>query len=475
MKSKYINLILFVAFALSVVVLKFGFHELWKDEWQAWMVARDLGFGDMIAFLNYEGHPALWYSYLKVWTWLGGSDEIMLQLAHSLTIIGALYVLMIRFKMHWLFKMLIAASYFCFYEYGVVNRGYALVMLLSFLSVNALRTDNIKLLAISLFLLCQTEVYGVMIAGTLGFYYLIHTIVKGESIVYHLRKLKKMPIAGLSIGILVFIIVVFPRGNADDFTRAYIQQPFDISLIKSSFQGIFANVFGVGLISDTKLFGVSGFGIFYSFVAMCLSFLIFAKRRVLWVTWLFFVMGFFIFNIAIFNGGVRHLGMGFVMFIALVELSDVTLSWVKSITYSLLILLLPPVVHNIRAINEEVAIPYSNAKAAGIYIKENIPVNVPVVAINKFETAPVGAYADRPLYEMPSGQSFTYFKWLEKVYIPVESELKLFAQFKKVGGIVIVSPTPLDTGRFPNAQLGKSFDSKSMKRENYYFYTLAAR
>lgn len=117
--------------------------------------------------------------------------------------------------------------------------------------------------------------------------------------------------------------------------------------------------------------------------------------------------------------------------------------------------------------------PFSNAEAAGAFIKEKVPQEVPVVVINKFETAPVGAYADRPLYELPSGEEFTYFKWLEKVYIPTQSELLLFAQYRNVGGLVILSPEPLDANRFPKAQLWETFDQANFKRENYWLYSLA--
>lgn len=46
--------------------------------------------------------------------------------------------------------------------------------------------------------------------------------------------------------------------------------------------------------------------------------------------------------------------------------------------------------------------------------------------------------------ELPDGVEFSYFRWVDKVYLPTETELKLFAQFKGVGGIVTISPKPLD-------------------------------
>lgn len=74
---------------LSVFALtwmKFYHHELWKDEWQAWFVAKDKNFIEVLSFLNYEGHPALWYLYLKPFTWLTDlvpvAEENLLSFAH---------------------------------------------------------------------------------------------------------------------------------------------------------------------------------------------------------------------------------------------------------------------------------------------------------------------------------------------------------------------------------------------------------
>jgi hypothetical protein len=111
--------------------------------------------------------------------------------------------------------------------------------------------------------------------------------------------------------------------------------------------------------------------------------------------------------------------------------------------------------------------------AAGQFIKEKIPEKVPIVAINKFEATPVIGYARRNFYELPDGVPFSYFRWVDKIYLPVENELKLFAKFKGVGGIVVLSPKPLDAERFPSLQLWQKWEDKNYKNENYYLYTLA--
>ena len=135
-------------------------------------------------------------------------------------------------------------------------------------------------------------------------------------------------------------------------------------------------------------------------------------------------------------------------------------------------MLLAPLYHNLRAMMYEIQLPFTNAKEAGSFISEKIPENVPIVSLNKFETANAAAYAERKFYELPSGNEFTYFRWLEKVYLPTQTELVLFSKFKKKKGIIIVSPKPIDAKRFPFLQLWQAFNKESMKNENYYFYIL---
>ena len=50
--SKKINLLFWIIISIGLIVYKLSFHELWKDEWQAWLVARDLSLSNMLAFMK---------------------------------------------------------------------------------------------------------------------------------------------------------------------------------------------------------------------------------------------------------------------------------------------------------------------------------------------------------------------------------------------------------------------------------------
>ncbi|MEM6963939.1 MAG: hypothetical protein AAF573_04170 [Bacteroidota bacterium] len=490
----FVSYLIFGVFIIAYVFFKFSYHELWKDEWQAWLMARDMGWVELFKALYYEGHPALWYAYLKLWAYLsdGSNDPVLLQVAHALVMVGVYYLLLLKLRLPWWFKALLLLSYYPFFEYGMVSRGYAFVMLFGFAIVLFLNEaeKHWKALAILFFLFCQTEVYAVMMAGALMFYLFLENRkvlfkkVNDNATTKNTAKNTATKSALLKItasaflGFLVFIISVFPRGSADDLSRAYLSEPLSSEVFFKGFQGMLVNTFWIGAVPDTNVFGVSGVGLVLSGVVLVgLIYFFKNEKNVLW-TLLFFVIGYFVFLVTIYTGGVRQWGTFFIFFILLAHLffeknKD------KKLDYLQIGLLVSILLFQIRyafvAVQKEYQHPFSNAKLAAAFVREKIPEQVPIVAINKFEVAPVVGYAHRDFYALPSGDTFTYFKWVEKIYLPPEQELRLFAQFKNVGGIVIIAPKPLGEERYPNAQLWKKIDSYNIKNENYYFYTLSVK
>lgn len=466
---KGVNIALFIALSIFLIYFKFTFHELWKDEWQAWLVTRDMSLFDVLGFLHYEGHPSLWYLYLKFWTLLPIQDVTCLHIAHSVLLLLTLYWLYLKVSLPTIVKLAISMSYFIVFEYGIIDRGYILVILLSLIIVESLSKQNYSWkIGLCLMLLCQTEAYGVIIAGSLLLYILLNSEGKIQDI-----KSKISLIFFSLIGFILFVITVFPRGFKDDFTRAYNQDIFSLDTVFTSFQGHLANVFAVGAINDTASNGNSVIGVILSVIILFFIIHIFRDSRRVFYSFFFGFIGFLIFSIVIFSGGLRQWGMVYILFILYLILYYNTSKNHSSQKYILIILMMIfPIIHGVRGLVDDYRLPFSNAAIAGQFIKDKIPKEVPIVVINKFETTPVAGYAGRQFYELPDGSAFTYFKWLEKVYIPTQEELTLFTKFKNVGGIVLLSPTPIDTDRFPKAQFWIKFDQDNFKRENYWIYSV---
>jgi len=195
--KSWISAVAMLLIAVACFAIKFKYHELWKDEWQPWLLARDKSLPDLLQFLHLEGHPSLWFTYLKPWAFTSNAvgllpeqQALLFAAAHGVLFVGALYMLLFRFKMPLVFRLVTAGGFYFFYQYGVVNRGYILLILLSFLLVDLLKEKG-KIngwTAAILFLLCQTEIYGVFIAGALMIGFLFDFYQKKKTISFWKNK-----------------------------------------------------------------------------------------------------------------------------------------------------------------------------------------------------------------------------------------------------------------------------------------------
>ncbi|MFT3916371.1 MAG: hypothetical protein QM704_20540 [Anaeromyxobacteraceae bacterium] len=125
-----------LAFALAgaaAVLLLAGLgasrHELWRDEMDAWLAARDAA-SPLALFhaIRYGGHPASWYLLLWPLTRWPGAPWAMQALSVALAGASAFVVLRLAPGPRWL-RLLCVLGYFPVYEYGVLARNYALSVL----------------------------------------------------------------------------------------------------------------------------------------------------------------------------------------------------------------------------------------------------------------------------------------------------------------------------------------------------------
>jgi len=145
---------------------------------------------------------------------------------------------------------------------------------------------------------------------------------------------------------------------------------------------------------------------------------------------------------------------------------------IKQLNFIFIGVLLVHLVFGLRAVYDDVRYPFSNASAAGRYIAAEVPHHIPIVGISPFNVAAASGYAERFFYELPEGELFSYFRWLDKVYIPDEGELRLFAAYKKSNGLAVVTHQRLDQKKYPNLELVRAFDRFNLKDENFYLYAL---
>ena len=96
-------------------------HEPWRDEAQAWLIARDLDFLGIISQMRYEGTPALWHIIIAPFAKLG-FPYYTITIIHLVISISAISVFVSKSHLSKLFKILVIFSYYFAYEYAVIAR-----------------------------------------------------------------------------------------------------------------------------------------------------------------------------------------------------------------------------------------------------------------------------------------------------------------------------------------------------------------
>lgn len=145
-------------------------HEPWRDEWQAWAIARASATpAELLTNLAYEGHPPLWYLLLWAPAQLGVGPVAMQALAWAAAVAAAALVLVKAPFPTWL-KVLVVFGYPFAYEWAVVARGYGLglALALAACALWPMRHARPWALALPLALLPLTSAYGAIMALAFG-------------------------------------------------------------------------------------------------------------------------------------------------------------------------------------------------------------------------------------------------------------------------------------------------------------------
>jgi len=202
-------LTLTACFAAWVLFVCFH-HEVWRDEADVWLAARDMGPLQLFHWLGGAGTTGLWYFMLMPLAKLGLPVMSMI-LLHAAIAIAVAGIIAFRAPFPPIIRALLVFSYYFSCEYAVIARSYALTGLLLFL-VAVVWTSKVKrwrLLGALLFLLCNTNVHGFMIAGAIGVAVVIELV--------HRREFTRSAMIGAGtalVGAAIAIVQLLPPPHA---------------------------------------------------------------------------------------------------------------------------------------------------------------------------------------------------------------------------------------------------------------------
>ena len=157
---------LFCAVAFFALTLpRLLLHELWRDEAWLWLVAIEShSIGDLFVPLQRSGEGYLFPLLCFLARQVSTSPRAM-QFVHLFLATAAAFVFVRYAPLRIRDRVLFVAGYFPFYEYAVISRHYVAGLLLAWLACAAARSRRPALpLGLSLGLLCQTTVFGYILA-----------------------------------------------------------------------------------------------------------------------------------------------------------------------------------------------------------------------------------------------------------------------------------------------------------------------
>lgn len=143
-------------------------HEMWRDELQAWMLARDSGsLLELWRNTRYEGHPLLWHVLLfvltRVWT-----NPLAMQVLNWLLATASAALILHRAPFPFFMRLALVFSYLPFYEYGVISRNYAATSLCLMLYASFIALRRPKLGAAAGALAANASPMGMVLAPALA-------------------------------------------------------------------------------------------------------------------------------------------------------------------------------------------------------------------------------------------------------------------------------------------------------------------
>lgn len=233
-ENKYNILIMIIYSIVSFVILMF--HEMWRDEAQAWLIARDLNPLEIIKQMKYEGHFVLWYFILVPFAKLGFSYKTI-NIISWLIVLPAVWLILKKAPFKSWIKVLFIFSYPMLYLYPSISRCYCLIplaiVLIAITYQNRMK-EPIKYM-LSIVLLANTHIIMYGLVGMLLLTFFIEVILnrnKNTKI-----ENKRIIISFIIAGILILLIILplFTSLTSNDI----IKEKITIQISINSFLRIF--------------------------------------------------------------------------------------------------------------------------------------------------------------------------------------------------------------------------------------------
>lgn len=254
-KRVIILTVLFAGYLLFNGMLLAG-HELWRDEANVWLMARELSPVRLFREMKYQGHPFLWYFFVMPFAKAGFPFQTISVISYLVMAVTA-GIFLYKAPMHGITKGVCLFSPMFTYYYSVVARNYCLAALILVLLAYLYPKRNEKCILYGLLLgaLVQTDSIELLTAGMISLMWLSESLYqccqqKNSKPFIHILKGLWIPLASLILWIVQFYHV---SDSPEYGLRILSLKEFGQEVINYSFT-ILSKLTGQGEMVDKLLF-----------------------------------------------------------------------------------------------------------------------------------------------------------------------------------------------------------------------------
>ncbi len=465
-------------------------HTFWRDEAQAWLIARDSNsLASVVHHVRYEGHPPLWHFVLYFFSRFTWNPEWMKLPNYLFSVVTAGLILSAARLPVWV-RIGFVFSYFMLFEYAVVDRNYMIGVMFLVAALTQCRDDasGVKT-SIALSLAALTSLPALIVACCL---YPVHLVSRAGA---PLSGEPGQRLRGLSLGratalmtfavsVLAALAIIRPPGGASavlthgrwtplqhllrfsDVTEAYLPIPGSLHFWNSSL------FFNLGRwVSPAVGLALA--------VPLCLWF---QRREVRY----FFIAASCLLMAEMAAANVfqmRHVGWLFVVFLLAVILECEAepnqtsaagpgdWSWRR---FLLLTILTAQVATGAFACELSMRYPFSPSKQVADFLRQRHLDRAPIVFFPDYAGGAVLAYLERPsVYSIARHAQVSFMIWDEVEARPQELPSKAEVAAASENGIrpVVITKAPLPKAEA--ATLGMrciAFFGGGLSDEEFYVY-----
>lgn len=351
-------------------------HEVWRDEADSWLVARDISVSGLFQFTRNSGHPSLWYWVLIPFAKLG-FPNYTLAVIHIFFATATVYLMLFHSTLPRYIVVLLIFGYYFFFEYAVVSRNYALsnFLLFSIATMYQKRFEKPILFGFILLLLANCNIYATILTSGIGLIFFIEIIEQ--------KKYESKVLTGLSLIILGGILCVLQVLPSDDRQASPTNSGIFHMINSMALPLSIVYSFTPGIVSKRAFFG---------FLILPIAFIAFYPVKKVFIFFVWVISIICLFFTLIYMGGHRHAGFLLLTLIFALwikpfyqtnsisekvyeSLSDYSLSFFKEpeklLQVALTISLILSVKFSLQESKKEIKYSFSNAKEMSQYILAN--------------------------------------------------------------------------------------------------------